>query len=80
MLMRKGELEPGDLVLLKQRNENKVSTTFGDVPYTVSKIHGNEVIISSPGRVNLRRDVSDVKKYTREDTTGDEQISGDKTS
>ena len=42
MLTRKGELESDDLVLLKQRKGNKLSTTFGDVPYTVSKKHGNE--------------------------------------
>ena len=62
-------------MLLKQRKENKLSTTFGDVPYTFSKKHGNEVIISSPEGVNLRRNVSDVKKYLREDTIGDEQVS-----
>ena len=53
MLTKKGELErvtqePGDLVVLKQRKESKLSTTYGALPYTVSKKHGNEVIISSP--------------------------------
>ena len=72
---RESDLQPNDLVLFKQRQENKLSTTFGDVPYTASKKHGNEVIISSPEGVNLRRNVSDVKTYLREDTIGDEQVS-----
>ena len=72
---RESDLEPRDLVLLKQRKENKLSNTFGDVPYTVSKKHGNEVIISSPEGVNLSRNVLGVKKYLREDTTGDAEVS-----
>ena len=72
---RESDLESFDLVLLKQRKKNKLSTTFGDVPYTVSKKHGNDVKISSPEGVNLRRNVSDVKKYLREDITGNEQVS-----
>ena len=72
--------EPGDLVLLKQRKENKLSTTYGALPYTVSTEHGNEVVISSPEGVNVRRNVADVKKYLREDTTGDEQVAEDDSS
>lgn len=64
-------------MLLKQRKENKLSTTYGALPYTVSKKQGNEVIISSPERVNVRRNVTDVTKYLRGDTTGDEQVAED---
>lgn len=74
---RESDPEPGDLVLLKQRKENKLSTTYGALPYTVSKKHGNEVIMSSPEGVNVRRNVADVKKYVRGDTTGDEQVAED---
>ena len=45
---RESDLETCDLVLLKQSKENKLSTTYGTLPYTVSKKHGNEVVISSP--------------------------------
>lgn len=65
---RESELEPVDLVLLKQRKE------------TVSKKQGNEVIISSPEGVNVRRSVTDVKKYLIGDTTGDEQVTEDDAS
>ena len=74
---RESDLEPGDLVLLKQRKENKLSTTYGTLPYTVNKKHGNEVVISSPEGVHVRRNVADVKKYLRGDTTGDEQVAED---
>ena len=77
---RESDLEPGDLVLLKQRKENKLSTTYGALPYTVSKKHGNEVVVSSPEGVNVRRNVADVKKYLRGDTTGDEQVAEDDSS
>ena len=77
---RESDLEPADLVLLKQRKENKLSTTYGALPYTVSKKHGNEVVVSSPEGVNVRRNVADVKKYLRGDTTGDEQVAEDDSS
>ena len=64
---RGSDLEPGDLVLVKQRRKNKLSTTYGALPYTISKKHGNEVIISSPKGVNVRRNVANVKKYLRGD-------------
>ena len=67
-------------MLLKQRKENKLSTTYGALPYTVSKKHGNEVVVSSPEGVNVRRNVADVKKYLRGDTTGDEQVAEDDSS
>ena len=50
---RESDLEPSDLVIVKQRKENKLSTTYGALPYTISKKHGNEVIISSPEGVNM---------------------------
>ncbi|PFX22152.1 hypothetical protein AWC38_SpisGene13325 [Stylophora pistillata] len=77
---RESELEPGDLVLSKQMKENKLSTTYDPLPYTISKKHGNEVIISSPEGVNMSRNVADVKKYLREDTTADEQVAEDDSS
>ncbi|PFX31744.1 hypothetical protein AWC38_SpisGene3418 [Stylophora pistillata] len=77
---RESELEPGDLVLLKQKKENKLSTSYGPLPYTISKKHGNKVIISSPKEVNMRRNVANVKKYLREDTTADEEVAEDDSS
>lgn len=74
---QENEIEPNDLVLLKQRKENKLSTTYGALPYTVNKKHGKEVIISSPKGVNVSRNVTNVKKYLRGDTTGDEQVAED---
>ena len=77
---RESDLERDDLVLLKQRKENKLSTTYGTPPYTVNKKHRNEVVISSPKGVHVRRNVADVKKYLRADTTGDEEVAEDDSS
>ena len=77
---RESDLELGDLVLLKQRKENKLSVTYGTLPYTVNRKHENEVVISSPEGVHVRRTVADVKKYLRADTTGDEQVAEDDSS
>ena len=37
---RESDLEAGYLELLKRKKENKLSTTYGDLPYTVGKKHG----------------------------------------
>ena len=69
----------GDHVLLKQKKKKKtrLSTTFIDVPYKVSRKYGNEVVVTSPEGANLRRNVTEVKKYLREaDATG-EQVAED---
>ena len=70
-------IELGDHVLLKQKKENKLSTTFEDVPYKVSRKYGNEVVVTSPEGANLRRNVTEVKKYLREADATDEQAAED---
>ena len=39
---QENSLVPGDQVLVKQRRENKLSTTFEDAPYKVTNKYGNE--------------------------------------
>ena len=73
---QESDLEIGDQVLLKQKKENKLSTTFGRVPYNVSGRYGNEVVVTSPEGVNYKRNVTDVKKYLREDETTEKQATG----
>ena len=55
--------------LLKQKKENKLSTTFESVPHNVSGRYGSEIVVTSPEGVNYRRNVTDVKKYLREAAT-----------
>ena len=48
-------------MLVKQRKENKLSTTFEDAPYKVINKYGNEVTVTSPEGVNYKRNATDVK-------------------
>ena len=45
---QENSLASGDQVLVKQMKENKMSTTFEDAPYKVTKKYGNEVTVTSP--------------------------------
>ena len=60
---KESDLHPGDIVLLKQKKEDKLSTEFQSVPYEVMGKHGNEVSNTSADGVSYRRNVTDVKKY-----------------
>ena len=51
----------GDLVLLKQRKRNKLSTNFELKPYIITKRKGNMVIIERNGK-SYMRNVTFVKK------------------
>ena len=50
-------------MLVKQKKENKLSTTFGDVLYKVTNKYSNKVTVMAPEGVDYRRNVTDVKKY-----------------
>ena len=41
---QENSLAPGDQVLVKQRKENKLSTTFEDAPYKVTNKYGNNEV------------------------------------
>ena len=43
---QENSLAPGDHVLVKQRKENKLSTTLEDAPYKVTNKYGNEVTVT----------------------------------
>ena len=56
---KESDLQSGDIVLLKQKKENKLSTEFQSIPYEVTGKHGNEVSITSPDGVSYRRNVTE---------------------
>ena len=64
---RENDITPGDTVLLKQRKANKLSTTFEDGQYEVTAKSGSEVVVTSPEGVDYRRNVTEVKKYLKDD-------------
>lgn len=59
---RSSSLQPGDLVLLKNKPVNKLSTTFEREPFTVVSADDKEVNIQR-GAQSLRRSIADVKEY-----------------
>ena len=68
-------------MLVKQRKENKLSTTFEDAPYKVTNKYGNnEVTVTSPEGVNYKRNVTEVKKYLKTSNGPDQQSTGDTVS
>lgn len=61
--VRQSEIYEGDIVLMKQSKENKLSTTFNPNPMTVVRRNGSSVIIESSDGVRYQRNVSHVKKF-----------------
>ena len=62
MPMKEGER---DKVVMKQRKENKLSTTFEDTLYKITNKYGNKVTVTSPEGVSYKRNVTEVKKYLK---------------
>ncbi|ESP03447.1 hypothetical protein LOTGIDRAFT_137345, partial [Lottia gigantea] len=56
-------LQLGDKVLLKQKKENKLSTTFHPKPMMLLKKNGNSVIVQSDEGVQYKRNITQVKKF-----------------
>ena len=62
---RDSDLEVGDVVLMKQEKENKLSTPFSPSPYKVTGRLGNQVSVESYDGVNYDRNVTHVKKFNQ---------------
>ena len=61
------DIQKGDKVLLRQERDNKLSTPFKQVPFTVVQKNGNSVLVEADG-VQYRRNITHVKRYLeRED-------------
>jgi len=57
------DIKPGDKVLLKQQQNNKLSLPFSPALYTVVNKHGQEITVKSEDGVTYRRNVAHLKKY-----------------
>ena len=62
---------------MKQRKENKLSTTFEDTPYKITNKYGNKVTVTSPEGVSYKSNVTEVKKYLEASDVPDQQGTGD---
>ena len=49
---KESEIKPGDVVLLQQQKQNKLSATYENVPYEVIQKDGNSVLVKSPEGVH----------------------------
>ena len=68
------DIEEGDLVLLEQRKQNKLSSQYEVQPYEVTEKKGNSLVLASPNHEKqIMRSSAQVKKFivpeTRESTT-----------
>lgn len=73
---QENSLATGDQVLMKQRKENKLSTSFGETPHKVTSKYGNEVTVMSPEGVSYKRNVTELKKYLTGSEESDQQDTG----
>ena len=61
---------------MKQRKENKLSTSFGETSHKVTSKYGNEVTVMSPEGVSYKRNVTELKKYLTGSEESDQQDTG----
>lgn len=59
------DISEGDLVLLQQNKQDKLTTTYKPELYTVMSRNGSGVTIQSAEAVQYRRNVAHLKKYIR---------------
>ena len=52
----------GDYVLVRQQKKNKLSTSFGKTPYSVTEIKGTMITATSEDSGNITRNVSVFKQ------------------
>lgn len=66
---RESDTAVGDEVLLKQKHQNKLSTTFESQPYQVVEKLGNQLILQSPDKSHLVKcNITHTRPYVREET------------
>ena len=62
--MKQSEITIGDSVLCQQQKQNKLTTRFNPVPFTVIKINGTRVTARN-GNKFVTRNVSNFKRISR---------------
>ena len=70
---RERDVREGDVVLLEQKRENKLSSSYEREPYEVMARYGDQVVLQSPQGVQYRRNLQHIKpflKASRERTPG----------
>ena len=57
------DIAEGDLVLLRQKRENKLSPTFEPEPYRILEKNGNAVVIENSSGQSKMRNAGHMKKF-----------------
>jgi hypothetical protein len=71
---RDSDIKPGDTVLLRQPYQNKFSTPYSDKKCSVVQRAGNSVQVATPDGVVLKRNITHVKKFIKEENSdGDDR-------
>ncbi|XP_046748852.1 uncharacterized protein K02A2.6-like [Diprion similis] len=60
---KESEIKEGDIVLMQQPKENKLSTTYKPTPMKVTQKQGNSIIAETPEGVKYRRNNTQLKQY-----------------
>lgn len=68
---REKEIEVGDLVVMEQERENKLSTTFGPEKCEVIKKTGSDITVRTPTGKTVRRNAKVIKKFIENEDTSD---------
>ncbi|XP_052809259.1 uncharacterized protein LOC128237717 [Mya arenaria] len=72
---RESDIKEGDLVLVKQKKQDKLSTVFNSNSMSVVDKQGNSVIVESKEGVRYSRNVSHVKKFYSNDQSRESEKS-----
>ena len=70
---RECDVKEGDMVLLKQERQNKLTLTFRPEPFHVLDKIGNSVIVETPDGVQYRRNSTHVKKFLERNSLPESQ-------
>lgn len=62
---RPSPINLGDEVLVRQDKQNKLITTFNEVPHTVVSKTGNSVVVEAPSGAQYSRNTTHVKRFER---------------
>ncbi len=74
---QKSDIESGDKVLVKRKKVDKLSPTFFEVPMEVVGKQGGDVTLESSSGVQLRRNITHLKKFESEPSEVEGSVQGD---
>lgn len=74
---RESGIQEGDVVLVKQKKQNKLSTAFNPNPMSVVGRNGNSVVVESKDGARYSRNVSHVKRFQQKNLVESKELDGE---